>query len=76
MYDTVTYVNEKNDVVTDVEKKNDASCKCTMQLRMYIKRMLKNKLQKGFVKLKYVPTKEQVKDVLTKPLACVKFQYF
>ena len=47
-----------------------------MQLWMYIKRMLKNMLQKGAVNLKYVPTKEQVADVLTKPLARVKFEYF
>ena len=32
--------------------------------------------QKGVVKLKYVPTNEQVADVLTKPLAHVKFEYF
>ena len=58
------------------KKNNDLSCKCTMLLRMYKKRMLKNKLQKGAVKLKYVPAKEQVADVLTKPLARVKFEYF
>ena len=33
-------------------------------------------VHKGVVKLKYVPTKEQVADVLTKPLACVNFEYF
>ena len=33
-------------------------------------------VQKGAIKLKYVPTEEQVVDVLTKPLACVKFEYF
>ena len=33
-------------------------------------------VQKGAANLKYVPTKEQVADVLTKPLACVKFEYF
>ena len=33
-------------------------------------------LQKGDVKIKYVPTEEQVADVLTKPLAHVKFEYF
>ena len=73
MYDIVA---DKNDAATDAQKKNDASCKCTMQLQMYKKRMLKNKQQKGAVKLKYVPTKEQVADVLTKPLAHVKFEYF
>ena len=76
MYDTVVDVQEKNDAITDAQKKNNAICKCTMQLRMYIKRMLKNKWRKGAVKLKYVPTKEQVADVLTKPLARVKFEYF
>ena len=33
-------------------------------------------VQKGVVNLKYVPTEEQVADVLTKPLARVKFDYF
>ena len=74
--DTVVDVQEKRDSVTDAQKKNDASCKCTMQLQMYKKRMLKNKQQKGAVKLKYVPTKEQVTDVLTKLLDRVKFEYF
>ena len=76
MYDTIADVQEKNDAVTDAQKKNDASCKCTMQLRMQKKRMLKNKLQKGDVKIKHVPTKEQVADVLTNPLARVNFEYF
>ena len=76
MYDTIADVQEKNDAVTDAQKKNDASCKCTMQLRIYKKRMLKNKLQKGVVKLKYVPTEEQVANILTKPLARVKSEYF
>ena len=76
MYDTVAYVQEKDDVVTYAQKKNDASCKCTMQFRMYKKRMLNNKLQKGAVKLKYVPTKEHVANVLTKPLSRVKLEHF
>ena len=33
-------------------------------------------VQKGAIKLKYVPIEEQVADVLTKPLARVKFEYF
>ena len=33
-------------------------------------------VQKGFVKLKYVPIEEQVVDVLAKPMAHVKFEYF
>ena len=76
MYNTVADVQEKNDAVTYAEKKNAVSCKCTKQLWMYIQRILKNNLQKGVVKIKYVPTKEQVVDVLTKPLAHVKFEYF
>ena len=51
MYDTIVNVHEKNDIVTDTQKNNDVSCKCTMQLWMYKKRMLKNKLQKGVVEL-------------------------
>lgn len=33
-------------------------------------------VQKGAVKLQYVATEEQVADVLTKPLSCLKFGYF
>ena len=33
-------------------------------------------VQKGDVKLKYVPTEEQVADVLTNPLAHGNFEYF
>ena len=33
-----------------------------------------NKLQKGVVKLKYVPTEEHVANVLTKPLSRVKLK--
>ena len=37
---------------------------------------IQDMVQKGIVKLKYVPTEEQVADVLTKPLSRVKFEYF
>ena len=37
---------------------------------------IQDMVQKGVVNLKYVPTEEQVEDVLTKPLARVKFEYF
>ena len=37
---------------------------------------IRDVVHKWVVKLKYVPTKEQVADVLTKPLARVKFEYF
>ena len=47
-----------------------------MQLRMYKRRMIKNKLQKGVVKLKYVHRKDLVAYVLTKPLSRVKFEHF
>ena len=70
MYDIVVDVQEKNDAIIDAQKNNDASCKCTMQLQMYKKRMC----LKGDVKLKYVPTEEQVANVLTKPLDRVKFE--
>ena len=33
-------------------------------------------VQRGAVKLLYVATDEQIVDVLTKPLARVKFEYF
>ena len=37
---------------------------------------IRDMVQKGAVKLKYVPTEEHVADVLTNPLAHVKFEYF
>ena len=33
-------------------------------------------MQRGAVKLQYVATKENIADVLMKPLAKVKFEYF
>ena len=33
-------------------------------------------VQKGVVKLKYVPTEEQVENVLANPLSHVNFEYF
>jgi len=33
-------------------------------------------VQRGAIKLHYVGTDEQVADVLTKPLSCVKFEHF
>ena len=43
---------------------------------MYKRRMINNKMQKGAVTLNYVPTEEKVVDILTKPISCVKFEYF
>ena len=37
---------------------------------------IKDMVPKGVVKLQYVATDEQIVDVLTKPLASVKFEYF
>ena len=37
---------------------------------------IQDMVQKGVVKLKYVPTEEHVAYVLTKPMSCVKFEYF
>ena len=37
---------------------------------------IQDMVQNRDVKLKYVPTEEQVAYVLIKPLSCVKFEYF
>ena len=37
---------------------------------------IQDMVQKGAIKLKYVPTEELVVDVLTKPISRVKFEYF
>ena len=37
---------------------------------------IRDMVQRGVVKLQYVATEEQIDDVLTKPLARVKFEYF
>ena len=37
---------------------------------------IRDMVQRGEVKLQYVAMDEQVADVLTKPLARVKFEYF
>ena len=37
---------------------------------------IRDMVRKGDVKIKYVPIEEQVADVLTKPLARIKFEYF
>ena len=37
---------------------------------------IKDMVQRGAVKLQYVATKEQIADVLTKPLARAKFEYY
>ena len=37
---------------------------------------IRDMVQRGAVKLQYVTTDEQIADVLTKPLARVKFDYF
>ena len=37
---------------------------------------IQDMVQKGVVKLQYVPREEQVADVFTKPLSHVKFEYF
>ena len=33
-------------------------------------------VQKGAVRLQYVPTEEQIADIFAKPLTAVKFVYF
>ena len=37
---------------------------------------IRDMVQRGAVKLQYVATDEQIADVLMKPLARVKFEYF
>ena len=37
---------------------------------------IRDMVQRGALKLLYVSTDEQVADVLTKPLSCVKFEHF
>ena len=37
---------------------------------------IRDKVQRGVLKLQYVVTDEQIADVLTNPLARVKFEYF
>ena len=37
---------------------------------------IRDMVQRGAIKLHYVATDEQIVDVLTKPLARVKFEYF
>ena len=37
---------------------------------------IRDMVQRGVVKLQYVATEEHIVDVLTKPLARVKFKYF
>ena len=37
---------------------------------------IRDMMQRGAVKLLYIATKEQIADVLTKPLARLKFEYF
>ena len=33
-------------------------------------------VQKGAIRLQYIPTEDQIADVFTKPLTAVKFVYF
>jgi hypothetical protein len=37
---------------------------------------IRDKVQKGELKLEYIPTDEQTTDILTKPLSRIKFAYF
>jgi hypothetical protein len=38
--------------------------------------IIHDEVQKGEVKLEYIPTDEQTTDILTKPLSRIKFVYF
>jgi hypothetical protein len=37
---------------------------------------IQDKVQEGEVKLQYIPTYEQIADILTNPLSRIKFAYF
>ena len=37
---------------------------------------LRDMVQKGAIRLKYIPTEEEIANVFTKPLTAVKFVYF
>jgi hypothetical protein len=37
---------------------------------------IRDMVQRGALKLQYISMDEQVDDVLTKPLSCVKFEHF
>ena len=37
---------------------------------------LRDMVQKGAIRLQYIPTEEQIPDIFTKPLTAVKFVYF
>ena len=37
---------------------------------------IQDMVQRGVVKLQYAPIEEQVVDVLTNPLSCVKLEHF
>ena len=70
--------------VTDILCDNQSCIKMTKNLVFHDKtkhtevryHFILDMVQKGSVKLKYVPTEEQVEDVLTKPLSRVNFEYF
>ena len=69
---------------TDIHCDNQSCIKMKKNLMLHDKskhieiryHYIRDMVQKGVVKLKYVPTKEQVTDVLTKPLSRVKFEHF
>ena len=70
--------------VTDILCDNQSCIKMTENLVFHDKskhieikyHFIRDMVQKGAVKIKYVPTKEQVTDVLTVLLSHVKFEYF
>ena len=70
--------------VTDIRCDNHSCIKMTENIVFHDKtkhieiiyNFIQDMVQKGVVQLKYVPTEEQVADVLTNPLARVKFEYF
>ena len=70
--------------VTDIYFDNQSYIKVSEKLVFHDKlkhieikyHYIQDMVQRGVVNIQYVPTEEQVVDVLTKPLSHVKFEHF
>ena len=78
------YLFDEEIDVTDIHCDNHSCIKMTKYPVFHDKskhievryHFVRDMVQKGAIKLKYLPTEEKVADVLTKHLAHVKFEYF
>ena len=70
--------------VTNIHCNNHSCIKMTESLVFHDKlkhikiryHYIRDMVQKGSIKVKYVPKEEQVLDVLINPMSCVNFEYF